>query len=388
MSDAKNDKAAGGIAIGASVATNNVGGDSGESITADIDNSSVTSAGPVTISATSTATINTLAIGASVAATRGQGFTAAVAAAGAGTYSTIDETIEASIKGGSTVSTLDGDVNLTATDDSSILADSGGVSISVAYGKGTGKSLSGTIGAAFAGNTETSMVSAYIDSSTVNADGSVSLTAQSALPAGSTAAYRIDALAFGVAASGSGSNSTTNTGFAGALAGAGSGASNTIDNAIAAYINNCTNSDYVHANDGALSLTASDATSVRADSGGYAIALAASKGGSGGQGAGAIGASESNNLIGQEGNGESVEAYIENSTVTAAGDVTIMATSTATIDALAIGGAGSGSGTGGTGLSGQLVGAARGRSTRSRRRSRPRSRAAARSRPPIPGAST
>ncbi len=219
ISDAKADKPAGGLAIGASVANNNVGANGGESIEAYIDNATVTAAGTITISATSTATINTLAIGGAVAATRGEGFTAAVAADGAGTYSTIAETIEASIKDDSTVTTTDGGaLNLTAADNSVILSDAGGVSISVAYGKGTGTSISGSIGAAVASNTETNMVSAYIDTSTVDAAGGVSLMATSALPVGSTADYRIDALAFGVAVSGSGSS--TGNGISVALAGA------------------------------------------------------------------------------------------------------------------------------------------------------------------------
>ena len=212
---------------------------------------------------------------------------------------------------------------------------------------------------AVASNTQTNTVNDFIDSSTVDAAGNVSVKAISALPAGSTADYRIDALAFGFAGSGSGSGSGGGS-VVGALAGAGSGAYNTVDNTIAAYIKDCTGNYSVHANGGTLDLTASDDTSVRADSGGYAVAIAASSGGDGGQGAGAIGASESNNSIGQEGNGESVKAYIANSTVTAAGNVTIKATSTVKIAASAIGGSGAGSGTGGTGLSGSLAGAGAG----------------------------
>ncbi len=271
----------------------------------------------------------------------------------------LTQTIEASIKDGSSVTTTNfGQVNLTATDSSTIEADAGGVAIAIAASKGGGSFGSLTIGAAAASNTETDSTKAYIDGSTVDAAGSVSATAMSAVPTGSTAPYRIDALAFGVAVSGSGSGNGSGL-ISGALAGAGSGASNTIDNTIAAYIKDCTSSYYVHAT-GTLSLMASDDTSVRADSGGYAIAIQAAKGGSGDQGAGAIGASESNNSIGQEGNGDSVKAYIDNSTVTAAGTVTISAMSTVTIDALGIGGAGAGSGTGGTGLSGSLAGAGAG----------------------------
>src|SRR5208283_4133621 len=97
-----------------------------------------------------------------------------------------------------------------------------------------------------------------------------------------------------------------------------------------------------------VALNASDDTSVRADSGGYALAIAAGLKG-GGQGSGAFGASVSTNTIGQNG-GHSVTATIDNSVVKAAGDVTLSATSTLTAWALSIGGALSGAGGGGNGV--------------------------------------
>src|SRR5262249_57888931 len=90
-----------------------------------------------------------------------------------------------------------------------------------------------------------------------------------------------------------------------------------------------------NAKGGGVSVTASDDTSIRGDTGGYAVSLAGSLGG-GGAGAGALGASESDNEIGTK-SGQSVEAYIDNATVTAAADVTLSASSTATIWSLAIG---------------------------------------------------
>ncbi len=277
--------------IGASESNNSIGQEgNGESVKAYINNSTVSAAGDVTIMATSTAAIDALAIGgaASGSGTGGTGLSGELTGAGAGTINTLTQTIEASIKGGSSVTTTNsGSVNLTADDYSSIYADAGGVAIAIAAGKGGGKALSGSIGAAEALNSETDTVSADIDSSTVDADGGVSAMAQSALPTGSTAAYRIDAVAWGVAVSGSGSGSGGGS-LSGALAGAGSGASNTVDDTTAAYINNCNNPYYVHANGGALSLTASDDTSIRADSGGYAVALALSLAGNGNQFAGSI----------------------------------------------------------------------------------------------------
>ena len=73
------------------------------------------------------------------------------------------------------------------------------------------------------------------------------------------------------------------------LAGAGSSATKIVDNTIAASITNCGGSSgSVVANGGGVSLMASDASSLRADSGGFAVALAAGLGG-GGQGAGTVG---------------------------------------------------------------------------------------------------
>ena len=348
------------IAVGASIAENNVGTGSGESIKAYIDGSDVTAAGPVHICASSTSTINTLAIGGSIAGTKGEGITVAVAASGAGTYSTARQTISASIQNGSSVTTTNsGSVTVTATDSSSIRADAGGVSISVAYGKGT--SVSGSVGAANANNTMNDKVTAFIDSSLVSADGGITVQAQSMKASSSTDSYRVDALAFGVAFSGAGS---TGNGASIALDGAGSSATNTIDNNISAYINNCGGINEISASGNGLSSSASalvvsagNDLSVRADSGGYALAIASSTGGI--SGAVGIGAAESKNEVGQNG-GDSVLAYISNSSVVVTGPLTVDAVTTASFEALGIGFSGAGAGTSGSGLTGALAGAGAG----------------------------
>src|SRR5262249_52148376 len=58
--------------------------------------------------------------------------------------------------------------------------------------------------------------------------------------------------------------------------------------------------------------------------------------------------------------GQKVEACIDDATVAAAGDVTLSAGSSATINAMAIGGAGAGAGTSGGGLTGAVAGAGAG----------------------------
>ena len=358
---AQNEETGYAIAVGASIAENNVGTGSGESIKACIDGSDVFAAGPVLVSASSTASVNTLARGGSFAGTFGEGYAVAVAASGAGTYSTIEQTISASIQDGSAVTTTQsGPVSVTATDSSSILADAGGVSIAVAYGSGKVGSLS--VGAANADNTMEDTVKAFIDSSNVSADGGITVSAQSVEAPGSTAPDRVNALAFGIG--GSGAASGTNSASI-AVDGAGSGAYNTIDNNITAYINNCDASNEISASSNGtgqggtgLTVSASDDLSVRADSGGYAVALAGTTGLI--SGAVGIGAAESENFVGQSG-GDSVEAYINNSKVVVTGPVTLSAVTTASLQANGIGftGAVAGTTTGGA-LTGALAGAGAG----------------------------
>ena len=212
----------------------------------------------------------------SVAATPGEGFTLGVAGTGAGTYGVVDETIEASIKGGSSVTTIDlGNVSLTADDYSLIHSDAGGVAIAVAAGEG-GKTVgSVSIGAAVASNHVTNGVNAFIDGSTVNAAGSISVTAQSALPTGSTAPYRIDALAFGIA----GSASATGSGNGSPVDRSAGSAPTTRSTTRSPHTSTIAPIHIPCMPASRLSLTASDDTSVRADSGGYAVAFAASEGG-------------------------------------------------------------------------------------------------------------
>ena len=334
-------------ALGASISTNSIGQNGGQSVTATIKNSAVKAAGTVSLSATSTATAYALSMGGAGAGagSGGDGITISPAAAGAGSYNTLTQSIEASIKNGSSVTTGNlGDVTLTAIDSSELKADAGGVAVAIAVSQGGG-SGSGSIGAGVANNTLKDSVIATIDSSTVTAAGAVSLTAQSQKRQGSTADYRVDALAFGAAGSLAGQSGA---GITVALAGAGSSATNTVDNTIAASITNCGASTPVAANGGGVSLTAGDDTSLRADSGGFAVALAVGLG-SGGQGAGTVGASVSTNTIGQHG-GQSVKAKIDNSVVKAVGPVTLSATSTATAAALSMGGSLALAASGGTGV--------------------------------------
>src|SRR5205085_4494833 len=92
----------------------------------------------------------------------------------------------------------------------------------------------------------------------------------------------------------------------------------------------------VRAREGAVEVTALDDSSIRADAGGFAVALSNAKQSGTSVGV-AIGAAVAVNNIGG-GSGRRVKAYIEASTVNAAGDVELDADSTASIGALTMGG--------------------------------------------------
>ncbi len=343
------------VAVGVSVALNHIGADGGHSVKSYIDNSVVTASQNVSITALSKASIYALAAGGSGAAagsTQGNGIAGAFAGAGVGTENSIEQTILAGIQNGSVVTATNGNATLNATDSSSINADAGAVAIALALSTAQGPGLSGSVGIAVALNTLKNNVSANVTNSKLTAR-SVSIEAASKKDPASTATYRVDALAFGVA--GAGSLSTAN-GAGGAFAGAGSGARNYIDNTVQAFIKDSTGNDRgVTATAGGVTLAASDDSSVRADSGGYALALGAS----GGNGAGAglaFGVSVAMNDIGQNG-GHSILAYVDNSVVQAAGPISITSTSTVDVDAQAIAGALGGGGSLGSGLGVGLAGA-------------------------------
>src|SRR6185503_20319886 len=111
-------------------------------------------------------------------------------------------------------------------------------------------------------------------------------------------------------------------------------------------------------NSGNVSLSATDTSTITADAGGVAVGIAASTLGQGATVAASVGAATANNVL-----TSSVKAFIDSSTVTSAGGVSLGAESEATIAALAFGTAVSGAGsTGGGGLTGALAGAGAGAS--------------------------
>ncbi|MBD2520359.1 hypothetical protein H6G93_36565, partial [Nostoc sp. FACHB-973] len=286
------------------------------------------SAKSVTVSANSTATIEALAIGGSVAGSyTSQGGTAlSFSGAGSGTYNEIKNTIAAYLNDDASVTTTAGALSVSATDNSDITANSAGVAIALAItGKSLGTSGSVSVGAAIANNSIENNISAYIDNATANAGGNLNVTASST--------STIDAFAIGAAVAGS----YTSKGLGVTLTGAGAGSSNWVDNSITAYISDVSSTKPVStSNGGSITISASDASEITADAGGYSVGL--SLGSSALSGNLSIGVSIANNDI-----GNTVQAYIDNATVSSAGGINITAIATDTIDALGIGGSASGS---------------------------------------------
>ncbi len=339
------------VSIGASVSINEIGEHEGYGVRAFIDNSTVDVNGNVLLQATYSGEVESLAVGGSFSSApssaSGSG-SYAVAAAGAYAANELSIDIETYIAMNSVVTTTGaGDVTAAATVESDLIrADAFGVAAAFAANSTPDTAGAFAFGVAIASNTVSLRSDASVRNSGVNAAGAMMLSA--------TAAPDLDALAIGVAGSGA-SGTTGNTG---ALAGAGSAATNTVDNTVAAYIKDSGDS----MNPGVLAgttitLGASDDSKVRADSGGFAIALGAATS-DGTAISAAVGAGITINEIG-EGGGHSVKAFIENSTVEAGGNIGLSAISTAEVEALSMGGAGAGAGSS-TGKAGALAGAGAG----------------------------
>ncbi|MEA5569032.1 DUF4347 domain-containing protein [Anabaena sp. UHCC 0399] len=309
-----------GVSIGAAVANNFIGYNDNSRQSAEvqayIQNSSLNVSGNLTLSATANGIITAL-VGAGSAAVAGGG-TAGVGASGAGVSAEnkIATLVKAFVNGDGATGIQARTATLTASDSSTIKADAGAASIAASLGGTAGVSLS--IGVALANNLISNEVEAFInnaDNSFTTTTGGVSLSA--------TTNANIQALS--VAAS-------LAAGFGGtagvAISGAGAAAVNTILTKTNAYIKGS-----VINSAGAVSLTATNSATIDATI--AAVSLSAGVGGTAGVGV-SIGAAVANNFIGYDDNSRQpaeVQAYIQNSSVTAGGDLTLNATSGGTITA-------------------------------------------------------
>ncbi|BAS59688.1 hemagglutinin/hemolysin-like protein [Leptolyngbya boryana NIES-2135] len=298
-------------------------------VSAYVDKSTLTASGNVAITAASTGTIDSFALGAAAAVSTNASWLAmSLSGAGAGANNDIETTISAYVTNGSSITTSNsGTISISATDDSDITADSGGYSLALSY---SSVSTSGSVGVSIAENDIHNTIDAYVDKSTLTSAGAVNITAQSTA--------EIDALSIGGSASSS-------SGYLGSLSlsGAGAGTNNNIDNTISAQIKN--SATVKTSNNAAVNLTATDNSTITSDAGGVSIAATLGDGSSASL---SIGAAVATNQIGQA-QGHTIQALVDNATISADGIVTVTAKSTATIDGLAFSGSAAASGSTGGG---------------------------------------
>jgi hypothetical protein len=301
---------AGGLA--ASLSVNKITND----ISAVIDNSTVTSKAGVSVESTSAAGIHAYSFGLSGVVAAGAGpLSAALSGAGSGSGDTITNTITASIEDGSNVDAGGGELTVSATDSATIDTVAGAAALGVAAGLDIGVAVA--VGIAVAVNDIHDNTIASIDGSTVDDAGSVSVTANS------TAAISAITVAGSLAGAFGGNITGVGIAFAGAIS------INHIHNEIHALVTgNSTISDT-----GAVVISATDASAIIADGGGFAIAIAGAADGIA-IGVG-VGASVAINDIGND-----VLAGVENSRLLGVRGLSVTASSQSSIDALSLMGAG------------------------------------------------
>ena len=301
------------------------------------------------MTATDDAAYHALAIGGSVssaAAGTVSGTALAGAAAGAYASNVVDTVVRATISAASTVRSLLGAIKLLASFLVSLLrADAFGVAVAFAASRRPNSTTGAlAIGVGIAINDIDRTVEASIDESTVEAHNDLTLD--------SSAHGNVSTLGVGVAVS-----VARGTGGTGSIAGAGSAAVNRIDGTIASSISDSGGARHVTSSDGSVRLSATDSADIVGVAGTIALALGMKNGGSGATAAVAVGVSVVINEIGLNG-GQSTKATIDESIVTAHGDVSLTATSEASIYALAAGGSGAVAGSSsGTGVTGAFAGA-------------------------------
>ncbi len=208
-----------------------------------------------------------------------------------------------------------GPVKLTANDSSTIDADGGGAAIAVSLAGPQAIGVAIAAGASVAVNNETSTLAAFLDNAQVSAGVAIDIAAENS--------STINAVTVAGAAVFS---NATDLGLA--FSGAGAGSGNTIENTIQAYVQNCNGLD-----PGALSLLAADNSQISANAVAVAMSVALADV-FGISTAISMGGSATVNQVDND-----VEAFVDNSTITAVGSVTIESVESSTITALSVGAA-------------------------------------------------
>ncbi|MGO8902052.1 MAG: beta strand repeat-containing protein [Isosphaeraceae bacterium] len=316
------------VTFGAAAAVNSIT----DSTQAIVQGSKVTADGAVSLTANNNEDDEAMAFGVAGALSGGTAGGFAISGAGSGAGNTINDTTEALIQdlaGSGSTPAIPSDVNstggvsLSATEGVTIIAAAGSLAISLARSSSgdSGFDAAGAIGVSGASNSITDTVAATISDSTVNSGGSLSLTASTAPAAGESESIEAVTVAGGVAV---GASETAGIAFDGA----GAFSTNTIQDTVTASIES--DADVTTTGNGSnVSLTAHDNSAILADGGGATVSGEFSTFGA----AVAIGAGTADNTINQS----TTEAYIDSSTVTAAGSVALQATSTAHITCKAFG---------------------------------------------------
>jgi hypothetical protein len=303
------------VSLGVAFADNNIA----NKVRAIIDDSEVR-APFVEVRARAEATIEALSFGGAVAVGAGSNVGGAVAVAGAGSYNTINNEIQASIVDRSIVrstAAFFGAVNVNADDESTITANGGGIGIGVGVG-GSGGGLGASLGFAAAKNSITTLVRATIEASEVSAPS---------LWVSATEEATIYALTIGGAV-GVGAGGSAGVGIGAAGAGSGNTIRATVE---AALLGIGSNRTIANIGGGGITIRAQDESTIIANAGGLGAGVGA--GGTTGVGA-SLGVAFAKNDIQNK-----VRARIDFATVSAANDLHLTAKETATIEALTIGGA-------------------------------------------------
>ena len=306
------------ISFGASVAYNSISG----TVNAIVTGSKVSAGGALDLTAKATPTIQTLTLAGSATGASGQNGATGFGGAGTVSYNAIQNNVDAQIGSAGAltqVTTAPGAaVALTATDNSSITANAGGLAVAVATGQGSSKSIA--IGAAIAVNNVGNSIGATIDNATVMSGGDIGLTVNGD--------ENTNALAVGIG----GAMSHGQQGGV-SFAGASSFAINHVNNTFATAIDNSStpggSGPAITATNGNLQMQATDKSSITAAAGAVALSSASGQGTDVGLG---IGVSVSINQL-----GNTITSSIDNATV-AAGGVTLTATSFEQIKALSVAG--------------------------------------------------
>jgi hypothetical protein len=211
-----------GLAIGASVAVNTIS----DQVQADVDNSSVSSAGNLSFTATTQNSIESVVISLSFAlAAAGSGSApipigVAVSGAGAGANNTISDTVSADVTNGASV-TAAGNVQIVASDDSTISASVSAAAVSAS-------TIAIAAGLSIVFNSITNQIAAYVDGSSVTSTGGgLTIMACATESASATSVGIATALGIGLAAAGATATTTIGTtveayGYSATLTSAGS----------------------------------------------------------------------------------------------------------------------------------------------------------------------